>query len=184
MLIERLQISGLLVLKPRRHEDKRGYFSETFNEITFRNMVAECRFVQDNQSYSRSRATIRGLHFQAPPHAQSKLVSVLQGSIYDVAVDIRRGSATFGHWLGKTLSAASGEQFYIPSGFAHGYCTLEPETIVAYKVDQHYFKDSEGGVRWDDPDLSIDWPVAADEIFISEKDRHLPRLRDLATPFS
>lgn len=183
MLIKRLPISGLYSLKPIRHEDDRGYFVETYNEEALRGAQIECRFVQDNQVYSRHRGTIRGLHFQAPPSAQAKLVRVLQGAIYDVAVDIRCGSPSFGRWLGKTLSAESSEQFYISAGFAHAYCTLEPETIVAYKVDGYYSKESEGGIRWDDPDLAIDWPVAETAVSISEKDRYLPRLRDLMSPF-
>ena len=137
-------------------------------------------FVQDNQSLSRHRGTIRGLHFQLAPQPQAKLVRVLAGSVFDVAVDLRAGSASYGRWCGADLTAEGGEQLFIPVGFAHAFCTLEPETVVAYKVDGFYDKGAEGGVRWDDPDIAVRWPV--DDILVSDKDAILPRLRDITHP--
>lgn len=184
MDVERFPIDGLLLLNPKRHRDERGYFVETYNKATFGNIGIDLAFVQDNQSHSIHAGTIRGLHFQARPHAQAKLIRVLQGSVYDVAVDLRRSSPTYGQWQSVDLSAANGRQFFIPAGFAHAFCTCEPDTVVAYKVDNYYAKDSEGGIFWNDPDLSIDWPLAAEKIHISEKDRELPRLRDLPSHFN
>jgi dTDP-4-dehydrorhamnose 3,5-epimerase len=168
---------------PRRLHDSRGYFVETYTRRTFVEAGIEAAFVQDNQSLSRERGTIRGLHFQLAPEPQAKLVRVLAGSIFDVAVDLREGSPSYGRWCGATLTSEKGEQLFIPVGFAHAFCTLEPDTIVAYKVDGFYNKAAEGGVRWDDPDIGIEWPVPAAEIKVSEKDAALPRLADAATPF-
>lgn len=174
---------GLLVLKPRRFADARGHFVETYNERTLASVGIAARFVQDNQSYSQSAGTIRGLHFQLPPAAQAKLVRVAQGSIYDVAVDLRAGSPTFGHWEGMTLTAEQGEQVFVPRGFAHGFCTLESDTIVAYKVDALYAPTSDSGLIWDDPSLAIDWPVRPDQAVLSDKDLKLGRLDEFASPF-
>jgi dTDP-4-dehydrorhamnose 3,5-epimerase len=135
-------------------------------------------FVQDNQAYNARKGTVRGLHFQTAPHAQGKLVRVLKGAIYDVAVDVRPGSATYGRWVAAELTAAGGEQLFVPRGFAHGYCTLEDETELFYKVDGQYAPELEGGVAWDDPDLAIAWPLAGAPV-LSDKDRKLPRLKDL-----
>jgi dTDP-4-dehydrorhamnose 3,5-epimerase len=172
-----------MLLTPTKHYDERGYFIETYNWDSFAKIGITCDFVQDNLSYSIHRGTVRGLHFQSAPWAQAKLVRVVRGSVYDVVVDVRRGSPTFGRWCGTSLSAADGQHLFIPVGFAHAFCTLEPETIVSYKVDAYYAKTSEGGLRWDDPDLAIDWPIAAAEACVSEKDRNLPLLRDFSSPF-
>ena len=179
---ERLSLDGVILLKPRRFADSRGYFVETYNKRTFVDVPVDV-FAQDNQSLSTQRGTIRGLHFQLAPEPQAKLVRVLAGAVFDVAVDLREGSATYGKWCGATLTAAEGEQLFIPVGFAHAFCTLEPDTMVAYKVDGFYNKAAEGGLRWDDADIGIEWPIAAAEVLVSDKDAALPRLRDAATPF-
>jgi dTDP-4-dehydrorhamnose 3,5-epimerase len=126
---------------------------------------------------------VRGLHYQAPPKAQAKLIRVVRGAIYDVALDLRAGSPTFGKWTAATLTSAGGEQLFLPRGFAHGFCTLEPETHVIYKVDEYYSNADEGGILWNDPDLAIPWPVPAAQAVVSDKDKQLPRLRDVVTPF-
>ena len=184
MSVESLDIPGVLLVTPQRFADSRGYFVETYNH---RRAISEgigVTFVQDNQSLSTQRGTIRGLHFQLAPEPQAKLVRVMAGSVYDVAVDLRAGSATFGHWCGATLTAEGGEQLFVPVGFAHAFCTLEAETMVAYKVDGFYNKGAEGGLRWDDPDIAITWPIAPEDIKVSEKDAALPFLRDARTPFA
>ncbi len=181
--VEPLAIPGVLLVTPRRFADSRGYFVETYTQRTFRQAGITTEFRQDNQSLSTQRGTIRGLHFQLAPEPQTKLVRVLAGSVYDVAVDLRRGSATYGRWCGATLTAQVGEELLIPIGFAHAFCTLEPGTTVAYKVDGFYNKAAEAGLRWDDPDIGIEWPVPAAEIKVSEKDATLPFLKDATTPF-
>ena len=183
MNIETLTIPEVIRLTPKRYADARGYFVETYNSRSFAEHGIRCTFVQDNESFSSRRGTLRGLHFQSPPNAQAKLVRVLRGSIYDVAVDLRRKSSNYGRWCGTLISAEEGQQVFIPVGFAHAFCTLEPNTVVAYKVDAYYSKASEGGLRWDDPDLAIDWQVPAKEIYLSEKDRDLPYLREFDSPF-
>ena len=180
--IERLPLDGVLKLTPQRFADSRGYFVETYNKRSFIGLPVES-FIQDNQSLSTQRGTIRGLHFQLAPEPQAKLVRVLAGAVFDVAVDLREGSATYGKWCGATLTAEKGEQLFIPVGFAHAFCTLAPDTMVAYKVDGFYNKAAEGGVRWDDPDIGVEWPLPAAEIKVSEKDAALPLLRDAPTPF-
>ena len=140
----------------------------------------DLEFIQDNQAFNARSGTVRGLHFQKTPHAQTKLVRVLAGSVFDVAVDLRANSPTLGQWVGARLTAEGGEQLLIPRGFAHGYCTLEDATMLAYKVDGDYAPQAEAGVLWNDPELAIDWPVAADAVILSDKDLRLPRLRDLA----
>ena len=140
--------------------------------------------MQDNQSLSASRGTIRGLHFQALPEPQAKLVRVLKGAIFDVAVDIRRGSPSYGRWCSARLTADGGEQMFVPRGFAHGFCTLEPDTEVAYKVDGYYSPSCDAGLAWDDPEIGIDWPVSPIGAILSERDRKLPRLSDLVSPFA
>jgi dTDP-4-dehydrorhamnose 3,5-epimerase len=141
-------------------------------------------FCQDNFSMSRPAGVIRGLHFQAPPHAQAKLVRCVRGRIWDVAVDIRQGSPTFGQWVGAELDPESGRQLYVPAGFAHGFITLEPETEVEYKASAFYAPECEGGIIWNDPDLALPWPLPAGGAILSDKDKRLPRLRDIASPFS
>lgn len=178
-----LRISDAVLLLPRRMGDERGYFVETYNARAFAEFGITAVFVQDNQSLSATPGTIRGLHFQVPPHAQAKLVRVLRGSILDIAVDLRRGSPTFGQWCGATLTADRGEQLYIPKGFAHGFCTLEPHTEVAYKVDDYYAPECETGLLWNDPNLGIEWPVASHAAVLSPKDRMLPRLDTFVSPF-
>jgi dTDP-4-dehydrorhamnose 3,5-epimerase len=167
---------------PKRHVDARGWFSETFQEQRLAGVGIRCRFVQDNQSYSAPAGTLRGLHFQRPPAAQAKLVTVLRGSIFDVAVDVRADSPTFGKHVSTELSADSGCQAYIPVGFAHGFLTLEDDVLVMYKVSDFYAPAQDGGIRWDDSDLAIAWPMR--DIVISEKDGQLPQLRDFISPFS
>ena len=183
MDVKRLALPGLIQLTPRLFSDARGHFIETYNEATFRAAGITTTFVQDNQSYSTRRGTVRGLHFQLPPAAQAKLVRVLQGSVYDVAVDLRVGSPTYGRHDGATLTAAGREQLFIPRGFAHAFCTLEPDTVVAYKVDAFYAPASDSGLVWNDPALAIEWPVASDDVVLSDKDQRLGRFADFVSPF-
>ena len=171
------------IIAPDRHIDDRGWFSETFHEQRLASIGIAYRFVQDNQSHSRLAGTLRGLHFQRPPSAQAKLVSVLQGRVLDVVVDIRRASPSYGQHVAVELSAEAGRQLYIPIGFAHGFLTLEDDVVVMYKVSDYYSPNDDGGLRWDDPDLAIAWPVAPANIIISNKDRQLPRLREVSSPF-
>ena len=180
---ERLAIPDVVLVRSRKFRDARGYFVETYVEPAFRALGVACRFVQDNHSMSASRGTIRGLHFQTPPHAQAKLVRVLRGSIFDVAVDLRRNSPTYGRWCAATLSADGGEALFIPAGFAHGFCTLEPDAEVAYKVDNVYAPECDGGLKWDDPALAIAWPLPHADILVSEKDGRLPSFMNFASPF-
>ena len=184
MQFEKTDLPGVLVLTPRKHADARGYFVETFSEKAFAAAAVQTGFVQENQSCSLLPGTVRGLHFQRPPAAQAKLVRVLRGAVFDVAVDLRRGSPTYGRWVGKTLTAEGGEQLLIPRGFAHGFCTLEARTEVAYKVDSFYAPDCDSGLKWDDPDLNIAWPVEAGAAILSDKDARLGAFRDFATPFA
>jgi dTDP-4-dehydrorhamnose 3,5-epimerase len=184
MDIRTLRLPGLVLLVPRVFQDARGSFTETYNERTFAAAGISTRFVQDNQSFSASRGTIRGLHFQSPPAAQAKLVRVLHGRVYDVVVDLRVGSPTYGRWEGQTLTAERGEQLFVPRGFAHAFCTLEPDVVVAYKVDDFYAPASDSGLIWNDPTLAIDWPVAAADVVLSNKDLKLGRFADFVSPFS
>src|SRR5437660_2360879 len=164
MDVRNLDLPGLILLRPRRFRDARGYFAETYNERAFHGAGITAKFVQDNQSFSAKRGTIRGLHFQLPPASQAKLVRVLQGSVYDVAVDLRVGSATYGRWVGETLTADGGEQLFVPRGFAHAFCTLEPGTIIAYKVDDFYAPASDSGLIWNEPLLAIAWHVPSGDV--------------------
>ncbi|NVO15243.1 MAG: dTDP-4-dehydrorhamnose 3,5-epimerase [Rhodoplanes sp.] len=170
------------LIVPRRFPDQRGWFSETWNARRLAADGLAIDFVQDNQSYSAQRGTIRGLHFQAPPHAQGKLVRTLRGRIYDVAVDIRRGSPTYGQFVGAELTAENGHQLWIPVGFAHGFCTLDDDVDVAYKVTDYYAPECEGGLRFDDPDIGIPWPLDG-AACVSDKDAVLPGLRGFESPF-
>jgi dTDP-4-dehydrorhamnose 3,5-epimerase len=183
MDIKTTKVPGVLVLKPRRFADVRGYFVETYNAQLFRQSGILVHFVQDNESFSLRKGTIRGLHFQLPPAAQTKLIRVLRGSILDVAVDLRLESPTYGQWVTEQISAESGEQIFVPRGFGHGFCTLEPNTEVAYKVDSYYAPELESGVIWNDSTLNIPWPVGMNEAIVSEKDRKLRTFKDLASPF-
>ena len=172
------------VIAPKRHVDARGWFSETFHEQRLRDLGIACRFVQDNQSRSRSAGTLRGLHFQLAPHAQAKLIMVLRGRILDVAIDVRRGSPTYGRYVSVEISAECGRQVYIPVGFAHGFLTLTDDVLVMYKVSDYYVPALDSGVRWDDPDIAIPWPIDASDLVISEKDRRLPHLSEFKSPFA
>jgi len=167
----------------RRHIDSRGWFSETFHEMRSREIGVNCSFVQENQSYSKRGRTLRGMHFQLPPAAQAKLVSVLSGRILDVAIDIRSGSPTFGRFVSVELSADCGRQLYIPVGFAHGFLTLEDNVRVVYKTSNYYAPALEGGIRWNDPIVAIPWPAKDADILLSEKDKQLPLLESFSSPF-
>jgi dTDP-4-dehydrorhamnose 3,5-epimerase len=181
--VRSLAIPDVKLIRTPRFSDARGYFCETFQRADFATQGLANDFVQDNQSSSDRPGTVRGLHFQRPPFAQTKLVRVLRGSIFDVAVDLRRSSPSFGRHIAIKLSSEGNEQLLIPAGFAHGFCTLEPDTVVFYKVDQVYSAAHDSGVNWADPELGIEWPIAAPEAILSEKDRRLPMLDDLV-PFS
>jgi dTDP-4-dehydrorhamnose 3,5-epimerase len=170
-------------VKPARRFDPRGFFSEIFREDLLRQHGIASPFVQENLSLSADRGVVRGLHFQIPPQAQAKLVRVAAGSIFDVAVDIRHGSPTYGHHVGVMLSAAEGNQLYIPEGFAHGFCTLEPNTEVVYKVNRYYSPEHDRGLRWDDPALAIAWPVEEEKALLSDKDRRQPMFAELPRHF-
>lgn len=182
MFVERLRISEIVAIKPVRYEDERGFFSETYNRRALADVGIEAEFVQDNHSLSVPQGTLRGLHFQAPPAAQAKLVSVVRGVILDVAVDLRVGSPSFGQHVCCELSAREWNQIYIPQGFAHGFCTLEPDTEVTYKVSDYYAPELDRGLMWNDPALGIDWPIS--DPLLSEKDRSHPPLRDLPQYFT
>lgn len=185
MKVEELGLPGVLLLTPTRFADARGFFTETYNRRTFAAATGlELDFVQDNLSRSVPVGTIRGLHFQSPPAAQVKLVAVLAGAVLDVAVDLRRGSPTYGRHVAVRLSAAAGNQLLVPVGYGHGFCTLEPDTLVAYKVTSHYSAAHDGGLHWADPALGIDWPVSPAAAVVSAKDQVLPGLAALDTPFT
>ncbi len=178
------RIADLKIIHPRRHTDERGTFMETYNRQRYAKYGIETEFVQDNYALSHKKGTIRGLHFQTPPCAQTKLVWVVRGGILDVVVDVRHGSRTYGEHLTFELYADTPQQVFVPIGFAHGYCTLEDETEVAYKVDYPYSPDHEGGVFWDDPTLGIAWPVTPNEAIVADRDRELPLLEHMEQKFS
>lgn len=182
MDIIRTEIEGLVIIEPRIFKDRRGWFFESFSEREFREKVAPVDFVQDNESRS-SYGVLRGLHFQKPPFAQAKLVRVVLGTVLDVAVDLRKGSPTFGRYVAVELSGDNHRQVFIPRGFAHGFCVLSDEAIFQYKCDNHYAPQSEGAVAWNDPDLAIDWKIPEMDIILSDKDRSHPRLRDMEEVF-
>ena len=175
-------LNALRLLTSKRYLDERGFFAETYSRREYLKLGIDDKFVQDNHSLSREACTIRGLHFQAPPHAQAKLVRCGRGAIFDVAVDIRRGSPTYGQWEGYELTAENGDQLYMPVGFAHGFVTLEPESEIVYKCSDYYAPETEGSVLWNDPEIGIDWPTTADPI-LSEKDAAAPLLSELESPF-
>ena len=175
---------SLILFTPKRFSDPRGWFSETFRQDVWQDLGVHDAFVQDNQSLSNPQDTLRGLHFQLPPKGQAKLVRCLRGAIFDVAVDVRRGSPTYGQWLGAELSAANGRQLYIPVGFAHGFVTLEPDTEVLYKVSSYYAPDCDRGLAWNDPSIGIDWPLGGREPLLSDKDTRQPALVDFDSPFA
>lgn len=184
MIFESLEIADLVVITPERFRDDRGFLSETYNKRSLAEAGIDVKFLQDNHARSVEKGVVRGLHFQIPPHAQNKLVRVAQGSILDVAVDIRRGSPTFGKHVAITLSAENWRQLWVPEGFAHGYCTLEPNTEVIYKVTDYYAPKHDYGLAWDDPDLGIEWPVSPDEAVLSLKDKSHPTLNELPGYFT
>jgi dTDP-4-dehydrorhamnose 3,5-epimerase len=181
--VEPCAVPGVFLITPRRYGDTRGHFAEVYNEFAWSAVGVNCRFIQDNQSLSTFTGTLRGMHFQIPPVAQSKLVRVLQGAIFDVAVDIRAGSATYGKFAAATLSAENGCQLFVPAGFAHGFCTLQPDTEVLYKVDAPYSREHERGLAWNDPAIEIQWPVLADEMKVLDRDQQFPRLDSLPAFF-
>ena len=179
-----LAIPDVLLIRTRRIQDSRGYFAETYVQRDYAKAGIDNAFVQDNQSLSIASGTMRGLHFQTAPFAQAKLIRVLRGKILDVAVDLRRGSRTYGRHVSAELTAEGGEQIFIPVGFAHGFCTLAPNTEVSYKVDAVFSSANDRGVNAADPDLAIGWPVEIGAEVVSDKDRALPMLRDLPTYFN
>lgn len=181
--IRRLNLMGLLEIRATRFSDSRGFFSETWSRAAWRDAGITTDFVQDNQSLSKARGTLRGLHFQSPPSAQAKLVRVTRGSAFDVAVDIRSGSPTYRRWAAVTLSATEGNQLLIPEGFAHGFLTLEDNTEVQYKASTTYSPDHDGAIRFDDPAIGIDWPVLVTDLILSDRDRAAPVLADVDTGF-
>ena len=180
----RLEIPEVILVQSKKHQDERGFFSEVYNRTLFRDEGISNDWVQDNHAMSRQIGTLRGLHFQAPPHAQTKLIRVVHGAIFDVAVDIRAGSPWYGRWVSAELSENAWNQLLIPRGFAHGYLTLEPDTEVIYKVDDVYAPSTEGGIIWNDPDLAIDWPIKGATPIISGKDQILPPMANFQTPFN
>mgnify|MGYP001812327165 CR=1 FL=1 len=178
-----LDIPEVKILTPKKHGDHRGFFSETYNRQGLADIGVTLDFVQDNQSLSATKGTVRGLHFQTPPFAQDKLLRVLRGSVFDVVVDLRRGSPTYGRHVSAVLSAQNWSQILAPAGFAHGFMTLEPDTEVLYKVTNFYAPEHDKGILWNDPDLGIDWPLPEAEAVLSDKDMRQPRLADFESPF-
>lgn len=181
--ISKTKLEGVLVLTPKRHGDDRGYFCETWNKARMAEQGLDYDFVQDNQSLSAHAGTVRGLHFQSPPHAQAKLVRCGRGALLDVAVDIRVGSPTYGHWITEELSAENGRQLLIPEGFLHGFITLQPDTEIQYKCNAYYSPECDGAVRFDDPDLGIDWGGDTSGATLSPKDANAQNFADFKSPF-
>ena len=182
MEVVETNIEGVIIIEPRIFKDDRGYFFESFSQREFEEKVCKTTFVQDNESKS-SYGVLRGLHFQKPPFAQSKLVRVIKGAVLDVAVDIRKGSPTFGQYVSVELTGDNHRQFFIPRGFAHGFSVLSEEVIFQYKCDNFYSPQSEGAIAWNDPDLNIDWRIPAEKVVLSEKDSKHPKLKDLQCVF-
>jgi dTDP-4-dehydrorhamnose 3,5-epimerase len=177
-------LPDVLLIIPARHGDDRGFFSESWNRARMVEAGITLDFVQDNHSLSAQKGTIRGLHFQSDPHAQDKLVRCGRGSLFDVAVDIRAGSPTYGRWVGETLSFENGRQLLVPRGFLHGFVTLEPDTEIIYKYTDYYAPECDGAVRWDDPNIGIDWPLDGAQPVLNGKDANAPLLADFKTPFT
>ena len=184
MQVEETRLPGVLILTPRRFGDHRGFFSESWNRAVMEAQGLHFDFVQDNHSLSATVGTIRGLHFQAPPHAQEKLVRCGKGRLFDVAVDIRKGSPTYGHWVGVELSFENGRQLLVPKGFAHGFVTREADTEVIYKCSDFYAPDCDGAIRWDSPEIGIDWGLGDATPVLSEKDAAAPSLSEFDSPFT
>lgn len=183
MQIEETRLPGVVILTPRRFGDDRGFFAETWNRQTMAGLGITTEFVQDNHSVSAEVNTVRGLHFQAPPHAQAKLVRCGKGALFDVAVDIRKGSPTYGQWVGVELSAENGRQVLVPVGFLHGFATRMPDTEICYKCSDYYAPECDGAVRFDDPDIGIDWGLSGEAV-LSGKDAAAPLLADFDSPFT
>ncbi|KZX98105.1 MULTISPECIES: dTDP-4-dehydrorhamnose 3,5-epimerase [unclassified Sulfitobacter] len=183
MHVEQTGFAGLVILTPRRFGDDRGFFSESWNKQVLAEQGLHLDFVQDNHSLSRDVGTVRGLHFQSPPHAQDKLVRCGRGRLFDVAVDIRKGSPTYGQWFGIELSFENGKQLLVPAGFLHGFVTREPDTEIIYKCTDYYAPKVDGVVRFDDPNISIDWGVGNVEVTLSDKDAAAPSFIDFESPF-
>ncbi|MCA8878639.1 MAG: dTDP-4-dehydrorhamnose 3,5-epimerase [Rhodobacteraceae bacterium] len=181
--ISETELPGVVVVTPRRFGDARGFFSEVYNRNSFAALGIGVEFVQDNHSLSCEVGVVRGLHFQAPPHAQAKLVRVGAGRVLDVAVDIRRGSPSYGRWVGVELSAEAGNQLFIPAGFLHGFAVLEPNSELLYKCSDFYAPECDGAVRFDDPDIGIDWGIDLSRAILSDKDAKAPLLKDFSSPF-
>ncbi len=182
MQIEETALPGVVILTPRRFGDDRGFFSESWSRKVLASHGIDIDFVQDNHSVSARTGTLRGLHFQSPPHAQAKLVRCGRGRLFDVAVDIRGGSATYGKWVGVELSFENGKQLLIPEGFLHGFVTREPDTEIVYKCSDYYAPECDGAVRFDDPAIGIDWGLTGEPV-LSEKDAKAPLLSQIGTPF-
>ena len=183
MEIERLAIPEVIVIKIIKHEDDRGFFSETYNQKDLSEAGININFNQDNHAFSVLKGTVRGLHFQIPPFQQDKLVRVVAGAIFDVAVDLRVGSATYGQYVSAVIDTHNWNQILVPAGFAHGLCTLEPNTEVIYKVSNYYSPDHDKGIVWDDESIGIKWPVAKEKALLSSKDLNLPKFSDLPSYF-
>lgn len=183
MQFQKTSISEIILIIPKKFGDDRGYFSETFRADLFGENVGPAAFIQDNQSLSAEVGTVRGLHFQLDPRAQGKLVRCVAGAILDVAVDIRVGSPTYGQHVKAELTADNGHQLWVPPGFAHGFCTLEPNSIISYKVTDYYSQEHDRGLLWNDPELGIEWPVDVEAAVLSAKDKVQPRLADLGAVF-
>ena len=184
MEIKYFEVAGVKLLIPRHIGDERGYFSETFRSDFFAEHCGSCSFVQDNESLSVRQGTIRGLHFQSDPHAQGKLVRCLAGRLLDVAVDLRADSPTFGRWISVILTPEDCNQLWVPVGFGHAFCTLEPKSVISYRVTNYYSPEHDKGVAWDDPDIAVKWPDIANPETLSAKDRRQPRLAALPACFS
>jgi dTDP-4-dehydrorhamnose 3,5-epimerase len=183
MLFERLKIPGPVLITPKKFGDLRGWFMESFRASVFEAEVGHHTFVQDNSSMSAEAGTVRGLHFQLEPKAQGKLVSCVSGALLDVAVDIRSGSPTFGQFVAEELSSENGRQLWVPPGFAHGFCTLQPNTVISYKVTDYYSPEHDRGLAWDDPVVNINWPAPPGSAILSDKDRKQPTLANLGQVF-
>lgn len=183
MDIQETSLSGVLVLTPRRFGDARGFFSECWNQETFMERGIDLAFVQDNHSFSTQAGTVRGLHFQAPPKAQDKLVRCGRGALFDVAVDIRKASPTYGQWIGVELSFENGQQLLVPKGFAHGFAALTPECEILYKCTDAYAPETEGAIHFADPDIAIDWGIDPADAILSDKDRVAPAFAEFESPF-
>ena len=184
ILIEPTSLTGIFIITPRRFKDGRGFFCETWNADALAEHGINTSFVQDNQSLSSNVRTVRGLHYQSPPHAQDKLVRCGRGALLDVAVDIRKGSPTYGAWTGVELTAENGKQLLVPKGFLHGFITLKPDTEILYKCSDYYAPECDGAIRFDDPDIGIDWGISPDQAVLSQKDAGAPFFKGFDSPYT